>query len=175
MFKDLAKDLEHHNLIAETLSNAPSSMYGQTTSAAGTNTSHQSWDYSSSHIHLPRYFPPAPEGIPLDDLTLLAARGVFKLPESQLQNELLRKYAEYVHPLLPLLDLEELLKAVFSGEEQYRVSLMLFYAIMSAGAAFVDLQVIRAAGFPDRKVARKVFFQRAKVSSVAKPIRVAVS
>jgi hypothetical protein len=102
----------------------------------------------------------------LDDIAFLTDRGVFNVPESPLRDEILKSYAEYVHPLLPLLDLSELLKAIYSGAEHCRISLMLFYAILLAGASFVNISILRAAGFPDRKNARKVFFQRTKVRAI---------
>jgi hypothetical protein len=120
-----------------------------------------------SDFNLPRYVHPTPPGIAVEDIVLLTNRGVFELPHLELQNELLQKYAEYVHPLLPLLDLHELLKAVYSGDDHVKISLMLLYAILSAAASFADLHVLIAAGFPDRKTARKAFFQKAKVRADA--------
>ena len=101
-----------------------------------------------------------------DDRIFLARREVFNLPELPLRNELLRKYAEYVHPLLPLLDLADFLKAIDSDDGQVQISLMLVYTVLAAAASFLEDSLLQAAGFLDRNSARKALFQRAKVRMI---------
>lgn len=122
-----------------------------------------SQDQLSNAFHVPNYIRPIPSIMAVDDLVLLADRGVFRLPEPTLRNELLRQYANYVYPLLPLMDLREFLTAIDSDDGHCQISLMLFYAVLSAASSFLDIHLLQAAGFADRKAARKAFFQRAKV------------
>jgi hypothetical protein len=112
---------------------------------------------------LPKYIRPVPLEMNPEDLGILAGKWVFRMPDITVRNELLRKYAEYVHPLLPLLDLREFLQAIDSDDGHIQLSLMLFYAVMSAAAAYVDIRHLHAEGFVNRKAARKAFFQKAKV------------
>jgi hypothetical protein len=49
--------------------------------------------------------------------------------------------------------------------ESGQISLLLFQAIMFAGTAVVDMQLLRSAGYSNRKNARKAFFQKVRVCS----------
>ena len=80
-----------------------------------------------------------------------------------MRDELLRAYICYVHPLLPLLDLEDFLKAIDGGDGSNTISLILFQAVMFAGASFVDMSHLESEGFQYRKQARKAFFTRVRV------------
>ncbi|KAJ6145232.1 hypothetical protein N7470_009127 [Penicillium chermesinum] len=88
---------------------------------------------------------------------------------SRLQKEdveylaLLKSYVHYVHPYMPLMDLEEFLQTIAQNDGTQRISLLLFQAVMFVGMAFVDMKHVHAAGFQNRKQARKVFFQRARL------------
>ena len=107
--------------------------------------------------------------IDLDDLIHLRMKGALSLPQPPLQIELLRKYVQYVHPFLPLLDLEDLLQPVYDNGNSTQVSLLLFQAVMFAATAFVDMRYLEAEGFRSRTEARKAFFDRVKVSSLFRP------
>ena len=122
---------------------------------------------------VPKYIRPVPFEMPADDLAFLASKGVFQLPEIALRTELLRHYAAYVHPLLPVLDLREFLQAVESEAGDTRLSLLLFYAVMCAAASYADIRLLHAEGFIDRKAARENYFHRAKVrfGNVEFPLR----
>jgi hypothetical protein len=53
------------------------------------------------------------------------------------------------------------------------MSLLLFQAMMFAGAGFADMAILRSAGFNSRKEARKHFFNRCKVSNSATSLETA--
>lgn len=112
---------------------------------------------------LPDYIRRLPQRLKTEDLNYLAAKGALTIPEKQLRDELLKAYIHYVHPYMPLLDLEEFLQILARSDGIHHVSLLLFQAVMFAGTAFVDMEYLRSAGYTNRKVARKVFFQRARV------------
>jgi hypothetical protein len=98
-----------------------------------------------------------------DDIEYLQKKGALTIPDAGLRNELLRSYAQYVHPYMPLLDLKDFLTPVEKNDGSSVVSLLLFHAVMFAGTAYIDMRFLQAQGFETRKAARKVFFQRARL------------
>ncbi|RPB00218.1 hypothetical protein L873DRAFT_1737164 [Choiromyces venosus 120613-1] len=119
---------------------------------------------SQARVELPPFIKPTPVKIPLDDLEYLTKKGALTLPEEPLRSELLRGHFDFVHPYMPLLNRKEFLKSVTSDDgSQGKISLLLFQAVMFTGSAFVDMESLRAAGYPTRKAARKAFFTKARV------------
>ncbi|KIM96082.1 hypothetical protein OIDMADRAFT_170745 [Oidiodendron maius Zn] len=113
---------------------------------------------------LPGYLKPLPQRMTSADIDYLFAKGALSLPDIPVRNALFRSYFEFVHPYMPLVEIHELLDIVEEGTgASGRISLLLFQAIMFAGTAFVDMEYLRAAGYTNRKVARKAFFQKARV------------
>lgn len=115
-------------------------------------------------LTLPGYIAPLPESTDRDEGEYLVAIGALRIPETHLRDSLLQAFIEYVYPSLPVVDLEELLIILqdkHGGNGQ--VSLLVFQAIMFAGSAFVDLNCLRAAGFENRKTARRILFRKVKV------------
>ena len=115
---------------------------------------------------LPDYLNPLPQRMTSVDIDYLRAQGALSLPDTPVRNALLRAYLEYVHAYMPLIDHHKLLQVIEEGSgETGRISLLLFQAVIVAGTAFVDMDFLRSAGYTNRKAARKVFFQKARVSS----------
>ena len=85
------------------------------------------------------------------------------IPEAGLRNELLRSYVQYVHPYMPLLDLRDFLHPIEKNDGSSQISLFLFQAVMFTATAYIDMRFLNAQGYENRKAARKVFFQRARV------------
>ncbi|OGE52947.1 hypothetical protein PENARI_c009G01174 [Penicillium arizonense] len=112
---------------------------------------------------LPDYIRGLPGRLQKDDIDYLAIKGALTIPDATLRNELLKSYIHYVHTYMPLLDLEEFLQTIVHNDGIHRISLLLFQAVMFAGVAFIDMKHLQAAGYQTRKVARKVFFQRARL------------
>lgn len=114
---------------------------------------------------LPGYLKPLPQRMTSVDIDYLFAKGALSLPEDRVRNALLTSYIEYVHPYMPLLEVHDLLRTINDGTgANGKLSLLLFQAIMFGGTAFVDMEYLRAAGYSNRKAARKAFFQKARVS-----------
>lgn len=114
---------------------------------------------------LPAWIKPLPDKIGPDEIAYLQRKGALNIPAPPLQNALLQAYVEYVHPYMPLLELFDFLNVISAGDGQGgQVSLLLYHAVLFAGSAFVKRKVLAEHGYPNRKVARKIFFQRAKVS-----------
>lgn len=114
-------------------------------------------------MSLPPYIQPFPSRIGPDELDFSMKKGAHIIPDLKLRNELLRNYVEFVHPSLPVLDLNDLLLSVELNGRGARVSLLLFQAVMFVASAFVDEKYLLEADLPDRKEARKLFFQKIKV------------
>jgi hypothetical protein len=98
-----------------------------------------------------------------DDIEYLQRKGALTVPDTRLRNELLRSYVQYVHPYMPLLDLQDFLHPIERNDGSSPVSLLLFQAVMFAASAYIDMRFLHAQGFDNRKAARKLFFQRARV------------
>ncbi|KAF2748142.1 hypothetical protein M011DRAFT_494012 [Sporormia fimetaria CBS 119925] len=113
---------------------------------------------------LPLYIKPLPAKIGPEEVAYLEKKGALTLPKGTLRSEMLRAYVEYVHPYMPLLDLQDFLMAIDQPDGSLgKISLILFQAVMFAGSAFVDMQYLRAAGYVTRKDARKDFFQKTRL------------
>ncbi|KAI9934413.1 hypothetical protein MW887_000027 [Aspergillus wentii] len=117
----------------------------------------------SGGVVLPDYIRGLPARLQKEDIDYLAMKGALTVPDPELRNELLKSYIHYVHTYMPLLDLEDFLQTIVKNDGIHRMSLLLFQAVMFAGTAFIDLKHLHAAGYQSRKVARKVFFQRARL------------
>lgn len=112
---------------------------------------------------LPNFIRPLPQKFQPEDIDYLETKGALAIPDTELRNELLRCYVLYVHTYMPLLDLDDFLRAIVRNENSNQLSLLLFQAVMFAGSAFIPSGYLSAAGFKSRKAARKTFFQRARV------------
>lgn len=115
---------------------------------------------------MPPYINPIPQGWPQADVEYLSKKQAFAIPEPALRNVLLRSYVEWVHPLCPVIDLHDFLTAISRPDGSGgRISLLVFYAVLLAGAAFVDESYLAAAGYKSGMTARKDFFVRVKVGA----------
>ncbi|PGH18721.1 hypothetical protein AJ80_04374 [Polytolypa hystricis UAMH7299] len=111
----------------------------------------------------PNYIRPLPAKFLDDDIDYLEAKGALTIPDFELRKELIRSFAHYVYPFMPLLDLDEFVGTIARNDSGHQLSLLLFQAVMFAGVAFVPMKYLSAVGFETRKDARKVFFQRARL------------
>ena len=118
---------------------------------------------SQSSLPMPQYLRPLPLRFLMDDIEYLDKKGALTVPETPLRNELLRSYAQFVHPFLPVLDLKEFLTPIEQNDVNNPISLLLFQAVMFAGTAYIDMRFLQAAGFETRKAARKAFWQRVRL------------
>lgn len=128
-------------------------------------TSNRSIDGTDLHV-LPS-FPPFIKSLPADldaeDLRYLYKRGCFSLLPSGLEKIAIRRYAEFIHPLVPVIDLDDFVGAVF-GNMHTKISLLLYHAVMCAGLAAVEIETIQKYGYASKPAARKECYTKAKVS-----------
>ncbi|KZL81906.1 fungal specific transcription factor domain-containing protein [Colletotrichum incanum] len=144
---------------------AQASLFGGMTNGDGrTSQFLASLEEPDLHAQLPAFVKPLPAKIAQEDVSYLHAKGALTLPALPLQNALLQAYIEYVHPYMPLLELYDFL-AVINAQDGLcgQISLFLYQAVMFAATAFVDMKVLREAGYPTRKAARKAFFQKTRL------------
>jgi hypothetical protein len=115
---------------------------------------------------LPDYIKPLPQHIASVDIDHLFSKGALSIPSIPARNALFRSYVEFVHPYMPVIEIHELMEIVEEGTgASGQLSLLLFQTIMFAGTAFVDMKYLRSAGYSNRTLARKAFFQKARVGS----------
>jgi hypothetical protein len=100
-----------------------------------------------------------------DDLDFLVLKGALDIPDLGFAGEIFKAYIRHIHPHIPFLDLDLFSDAIFEDgrENKKSISLLLFQAVMFAGAIFVDLKYLYAAGFLSRRHALDTLFQRARV------------
>ena len=112
---------------------------------------------------LPHYIRPLPTRLGNDETTFLEKKGALSIPPDLLRNALLKSYAEFVHPYMPLINLHEIIEIIDQSSGTDSISLLLFQAIMFSGVATVDMRYLRAAGYSSRKDARRQFFQKVRL------------
>ncbi|KAK3373841.1 fungal-specific transcription factor domain-containing protein [Lasiosphaeria ovina] len=110
------------------------------------------------------FMKPFPAKIDEADLQYLRRKDALALPVPKLESALISAFVEFVHPYIPVLDLDKFLGVVSQRDGQNdKVSLLLYQAVLFAGAAFVDAGILRESGYTSRKEARKYFFSRVKI------------
>ena len=115
---------------------------------------------------LPPYVTPFPKSLAREDIEFFSKKRLFNLPTPKFRDICLKSYVEWVHFFCPLLDLSDFLGSIAAGPDSSDkgVSLMLLYAVLLTGVAFVDESHILEAGYESRLAVRKEFFTKAKVS-----------
>lgn len=113
---------------------------------------------------LPEYISPLPPWVSREDCKYLHEQGVFNVPDARIRNELLRNYIQYVHPALPVLNLEDFFMVIDQSYAGTRgISFLLFQAVMFAATAFEKPASLTREGFRDRREARRTRFERVKL------------
>ncbi|KAH6972128.1 fungal-specific transcription factor domain-containing protein [Ilyonectria sp. MPI-CAGE-AT-0026] len=112
---------------------------------------------------LPSYIRCLPAHLKPIDLEYLAKKGALTMPDDELQRELFRKYIQYVHPFMPVLDLAAFLSPIVRRDGTSQVSLLVLQAVMFTGVALVDLDYLTARGYSNRRSARREFFERVRL------------
>ncbi|KAK0744382.1 fungal-specific transcription factor domain-containing protein, partial [Apiosordaria backusii] len=110
---------------------------------------------------LPSYIQCDLSHISNEDISFLRRKGCFTFPKKDLLDDLLKCYFDYVHPHVPFLDEQEFWETQhFHHTDGYRISLILFQAVLFAATACAPLSVLRRAGYTSRRVARRAAFDR---------------
>ncbi|CAI7601194.1 unnamed protein product [Penicillium bialowiezense] len=93
----------------------------------------------------------------------LHLKGALRIVPIELRNQLIGGYIKYVHPLLPIIDLQSFLLDVMVEDESQFASPLLHQSVMLAGSAFIEQDDAIKAGFSSRKALRRTLFGRAKI------------
>ena len=93
-------------------------------------------------IPLPSFIGPFPPRIPPEDLEFLARKGALSTPEPELHLEILHGYLISIHPFMPMLDFKSFANAILSHQQDFKLSLLLFQAVMFAGLNSLSLPTI---------------------------------
>lgn len=102
-------------------------------------------DVCSPGIALPRHLlipSRAREPLPEEDINFLRAKGVFTLPEKESCAHLLRAYISHVHPMMPIIEIDQLLSHFQDGRlHEYNILLLwsVFFAAVNVRPP-LDLQ-----------------------------------
>ena len=112
----------------------------------------------------PPYLRPFAWDLSPEDFEYLVKKGAFAVPTESFRDELLRAYVDFVYPFMPTVDIHHVVSCIDSKGANGQISLMLFHTIMFAGAGHISTEYLQREGL-SRQVARKMFYQRAKVSS----------
>ncbi|EXJ70149.1 uncharacterized protein A1O5_06217 [Cladophialophora psammophila CBS 110553] len=98
----------------------------------------------------------------MEEVKYLSSKGVFEIPPPSLLKELISSYIEWVHVVLPILDIDTV-TSVLLPTSNTQTSLLLFQAIVYASSTFVDEEKLRLSGFTERRAAQDLFFKRVKL------------
>lgn len=115
-------------------------------------------------VNLPSFVAPPAASMSPPAFAFLNAAGCFELPSTSVQKMLITAYFEFVQPPLPLTDFwqyEDILE--LSHVRRNRISLLLYTALLFAGAIYVDQTQLSHAGHPVRWVLMQDLFEKAKV------------
>lgn len=117
-------------------------------------------------LRLPDYIKPPSKDLDSGTLEYLRSNGAFDLPSEEAQRSLLRAYIMGVHYSMPCVNVHQLSRAQRSApSEKATVSLLLYQAVMFAGAMYATQSVLEDMGYTSRPAALRELFRRAKVSS----------
>lgn len=113
---------------------------------------------------LPRYIQPIPSTLDTDDVDYLRKKNVFILPDTWMRDECLRCYFQSVHPLVPVIEPAEFMDAIEStASAGSTISLLLFWSMMCAAVAFIDMRHLITLGYKERRSARKALLLKAEL------------
>jgi hypothetical protein len=148
-------------------SSAPASIPVEGLTLPAANEAHQHLPPSkqcSTAADLPPYIQDLPVTLVPEDLDYLAAKGAFTLPHRHFLNICLCRYIEFVHPVLPLLKLNDTLMSIDDDTGgSGKVSLLLFFAIVYSALPFTESKHVRTAGYSSKLEARTAVYKKAKV------------
>lgn len=163
------QDIDHHQMLADshrrhTFSNPMAAPNARIDMLQQRTSNPRSVSPPMPSRQLPPYLKPLPARIGADEVVYLSKKGALTIPPTPLRNALLQSYLEYIHPFMPIIDMQELCESIDRTDGANQISLLVFQAIMFSGIASVDIKRLRAAGYTNRREARREFFQKTRVS-----------
>ncbi|ETS76645.1 hypothetical protein PFICI_12032 [Pestalotiopsis fici W106-1] len=96
-----------------------------------------------------------------EDMSYLQNNGVFDLPPENLRCELLWHYVHYIHPMVPIVDLNNLLLDCAAGGP-VKTSPLLLWSMFYVSARTLPLPLVKVAGFRSNKEMQHSLYKKAK-------------
>jgi len=114
---------------------------------------------------LPSYVKPLPSNIGPDEMAYLNTKGALSVPDIAVVQQIILSYAEWHHPLMPILEISSMLQAITADSQtNSSISLLLLQAVLYTGSAHVDIKWLHQAGHSSRRAARSAYYHKARVS-----------
>ncbi|RGP62596.1 cutinase transcription factor 1 beta [Fusarium sporotrichioides] len=105
--------------------------------------------------------------LPQEDVDFLRHSRCFHLPSRSIQEEFIYQYFLYLHPYYPLINEKDFwdmyLDRDTAGATKKTMPLLVFQAMLFSASSFVSSAVLKNAGYTNVKVARSIFYRRAKL------------
>lgn len=105
--------------------------------------------------------------LPQEDVDFLRHNRCFHLPSRSIQEEFIYQYFLYLHPYYPLINEKDFwdmyLDRDTTGATKKTMPLLVFQAMLFSASSFVSSAVLKNAGYTNVKVARSIFYRRAKL------------
>lgn len=119
---------------------------------------------------LPPFISPLPHQLDAIDIEHLRHKGALMLPNLSVQNALIQAYADFIHARFPVLNLPDLLRTVsWPDGSAGNISLLLYWSILYSAATYVELNVLREAGYTTRREAKRDMYRKAEVGGFVPP------
>ncbi|KAG5655218.1 hypothetical protein KAF25_001971 [Fusarium avenaceum] len=112
---------------------------------------------------LPLFIRPPPRHLDSRDMDYLSHKLCLSIPDPDFRHELLRVYVNVVHPVLPILDLDDYIGSILNNNGRNPISLLLFQAVNFVSVTFVGLKFLQSRGYVSRSAARRDFFDRVRI------------
>jgi hypothetical protein len=93
-----------------------------------------------TRFQLPNYIEAPQPHITDGDIQYLCLKGVMRFPSTAIREKLWKAYFLLVHPVLPIVDRESVLRSIHSDSSGPKISLLLFYCVMSTAQLFLNAQ-----------------------------------
>ncbi|PLB52883.1 hypothetical protein P170DRAFT_434605 [Aspergillus steynii IBT 23096] len=101
------------------------------------------------------------ESLPEEDRKFLMAKGVFTLPKRDSCASLLRAYISHVHPVLPIVEIDQLLAHYHDGR-LLEYNILLLWSVFFVAVNFVPASVYEKEGYKSRKEMKSAMYSRAR-------------
>lgn len=82
---------------------------------------------------------PFPSNVGETDLKYLRLKGALNVPSSAVRAKLWECYFQLVHPNLPILDRDQVMRCLSPGTNRQKISLLLFHCVMLTAQLFLDV------------------------------------
>ncbi|RAL13070.1 Zn(II)2Cys6 transcription factor [Aspergillus homomorphus CBS 101889] len=113
---------------------------------------------------LPRHFlipSRASTSLSEEDRNYLASKGVFNLPSSEACHCLLQAYFRHVHPIMPIIEADQILHFFHAGR-LHEYNLLLVWSVFFVAVNFVPSSLCEREGYDSRKAMKAAMYSHAK-------------